>query len=228
MNCKDDVVALYERNAGAYDRDRTRSLQEREWLDRFLSRVTPGGTVLDVGCGMGEPIARYIIESGARFFGVDASPSMIQRCRARFPQSDWIVADMRDLDLGRRFDGIIAWDSFFHLGIDDQRRMFARFAAHIHDGAPLMFTSGTEEGEAIGYFQEQPLYHASLDAPEYERLLAANDFIVKEFRADDPGCGNHTVWLATRRSLTSENVETVQEHRSSAVGRTDAGQIRES
>lgn len=204
MNCRDDVVALYERNADAYDRERTRSLQEREWLDRFLSRVTPGGTVLDVGCGMGEPIARYIIESGVRVWGVDASPSMIERCRARFPQSEWIVADMRGLDLGRRFDGIIAWDSFFHLGIDDQRHMFARFAAHIHDGAPLMFTSGTEEGEAIGSYQEQPLYHASLDAAEYERLLAANGFIVREFRADDPGCGNHTVWLATRRVASSE------------------------
>jgi cyclopropane fatty-acyl-phospholipid synthase-like methyltransferase len=142
----DSVIDLYERHADGYDRDRGRSLQERAWLDRFLGWVRPGGTVLDVGCGMGEPIARYVIERGFGVVGVDSSPSMIDRCRARFPGSEWVVGDMRELELGRRFDGVLAWDSFFHLGMVDQRRMFPRFAAHAREGAPLMFTSGVRGG----------------------------------------------------------------------------------
>lgn len=90
--CKDFVVDLYERHALAYDRDRSRSLQERAWLDRFLRRVPPGGTILDVGCGTGEPIARYLIERGFRVVGVDASPRMIELCRSRFPDAEWLVA----------------------------------------------------------------------------------------------------------------------------------------
>jgi hypothetical protein len=46
------------------------------------------------------------------------------------PDQEWIVADMRSLALGRRFNGILAWDSFFHLGHDDQRKMFQIFASH--------------------------------------------------------------------------------------------------
>ncbi|MFW6201086.1 MAG: class I SAM-dependent DNA methyltransferase [Gemmatimonadota bacterium] len=195
--CRDIVIDLYERHARAYDRDRGRSLQERAWLDRFLSHVRPGGTVLDVGCGMGEPIAAYLIGRGFDVVGVDASPSMIERCRARFPDSEWFVGDMRELDLDRRFDGILAWDSFFHLGMDDQREMFARFAAHARRGAPLMFTSGPAEGEAIGSYREEPLYHASLGPAEYEHLLAANGFVVRAYVAEDPECGDHTIWLAT-------------------------------
>jgi hypothetical protein len=34
------------------------------------------------------------------------------------------------LSLQRSFDGILAWDSFFHLNHDDQRRMFPVFRAH--------------------------------------------------------------------------------------------------
>jgi len=49
---------------------------------------------------------------------------------------------MRGLALGRRFDGILAWDSFFHLNYDDQRRMFAVFADHASAGAWLMFNTG--------------------------------------------------------------------------------------
>lgn len=194
---RDAVIDLYERHARAYDRDRGRSLREGAWLERFLGHVQPGGVVLDVGCGMGEPIAAYFLERGLRVVGLDSSPTLIGLCKARFPGSEWLLGDMRELDLGRRFDGVLAWDSFFHLGMDDQRGMFPRFAAHARPGAPLMFTSGPAESEAIGSYRGEPLYHASLDPEEYERLLAANGFRVREYVAEDPECGEHTVWLAT-------------------------------
>lgn len=194
--CWDAIIGLYERHAQDFDRERSRKLQEKAWLDRFLSHVRPAGVVLDIGCGMAEPIARYILASGFRVVGVDSSRSLIEMCRARFPDSEWIVADMRELNLERRFDGVLAWDSFFHLSMDDQRPMFERFAAHALPGAPVMFTSGPAHGEAIGSFQSEPLYHASLDPAEYEGLLHKNGFAVLAYVAKDSQCGEHTVWLA--------------------------------
>jgi 2-polyprenyl-3-methyl-5-hydroxy-6-metoxy-1,4-benzoquinol methylase len=191
------IRELYERHARDFDRDRSRSLQEKAWLDRFLGHVRPSGIVLDMGCGMGEPIARYLIEAGFQVVGIDSSPSLIAMCRARFPHSEWMVADMRQLALDRRFDGILAWDSFFHLHPDDQRAMFARFTAHARPGASLMFTTGTSEGEVIGSYCGEPLYHASLDPAIYQQLLAASGFSVRAYVANDPECGEHTVWLAT-------------------------------
>jgi SAM-dependent methyltransferase len=190
------IVDLYERYAHHFDRDRNRSLQEQAWLDRFLGCVRPSGTVLDIGCGMGEPMARYCIEAGFQVTGIDSSSCMIAMCRPRFPLAKWLVADMRELALGIRFDGLLAWDSFFHLSGDDQRAMFPRFAQHARPGAPLMFTSGTSEGEVIGSYQGEPLYHASLDTSEYEHLLSINGFSVQRYVPDDPQCWRHTVWLA--------------------------------
>jgi SAM-dependent methyltransferase len=191
------MIELYERHAQAFDRDRSRSLQEKAWLDKFLSYVRPSGTILDIGCGMAEPIARYLIEGGFHVVGIDSSPSMIEMCRARFADSEWLAVDMRQLALNRSFDGILAWDSFFHLSMDDQRMMIPRFAAHARSGAPLMFTSGPAQGEAIGSYHGEPLYHASLDPASYEQLLGASGFTVRAYLAEDPECGGHTVWLAT-------------------------------
>ena len=198
--CSDAVVDLYETHAHDFDRDRSRSLQEKAWLNRFLNHVRPSGVVLDIGCGMAEPIAQYILEAGFRVVGLDSSPSMIELCRARFPTSEWIVGDMRQLELDRRFDALLAWDSFFHLHMDAQRSMFRRFARHSASGAPLMFTSGTAQAEAIGSYHGEPLYHASLDPTEYERLLFENGFAVLSYCPDDPECGEHTVWLAQYRA----------------------------
>ena len=61
---------------------------------------------------------------------------------------------MRALSLGRSFDGILAWDSFFHLKPDDQRQMFAVFPAHAGGAALLMFNAGPAHGEGIGSYRE--------------------------------------------------------------------------
>ena len=172
---------------------------EHGWLARFLAHVPPGGAVLDLGCGMGEPIARHIIDAGFAVIGVDTSPTLIALCRERFPDHDWHVADMRGLAPGRRFAGVLAWNSIFHLDHADQRAMFPVFAAHAAPGAPLMFTSGPAHGIAIGEFESEPRFHASLSPDEYRALLAANGFDVLDQRSEDPDCGRHTVWLARRR-----------------------------
>lgn len=192
----DRIVGLYEENAAAWDRLRGRDLHERPWLERFAARLPAGGRVLDVGCGMGEPIGRWLIEQGFELTGVDSSPSLIAMCRRRFPEAAWRVADMRSLALGERFDGLIAWHSLFHLQPDDQRPMFARFAAHLKPGGILMFNSGWGEGVRIGEWQGEPLYHASFDPGEYRRLLADNGFALLEHRLRDPDCGEATVWIA--------------------------------
>jgi len=190
------VVDLYERHALAWDGDRGKSLFERPWLDRFLGLVPEGGSILDIGCGSAEPLAAYLIAQGRRVTGIDSSSSLIGLCRHRFPGHDWEVADMRRLALGRRFDALLAWDSFFHLTAEDQRAMVPVFADHAAPGAALMFTSGPAEGEALGSYRGETLYHASLSPAEYEDRLGAAGFEVLAYRPEDPECGGHTIWLA--------------------------------
>lgn len=190
------IIDLYERHASEWDKDRGRDLFEEPWLARFLALVERGSSILDVGCGSGEPIARYLIEQGYKVTGVDSSPALIAMCRSRFPDQKWMVADMRAMDVGREFSGILAWDSFFHLCPADQRLMFPVFRRHAKANAALMFTSGPAHGEAIGSYRGEPLYHGSLDEDEYVSLLKENGFEVVSHVLSDATCGYHSVWLA--------------------------------
>ena len=197
----DDIVALYERRArdSAGDRARQSVFIEKDWLDRFIALTKPGGTVLDLGCGPGKPMAAYLIANGLDVCGVDSSPTMISLARGNLPGREFVVADMRTLALGRRFAGILAWDSFFHLAPDAQRRMFPIFRDHAAPGAPLMLTSGPQHGESIGQLRGEPLYHASLAPEEYRYLLDNHGFDVVAETMEDPDCGGHSVWLARRK-----------------------------
>lgn len=195
----DQLIGLYQRHALAYDHDRDRSLFEKGWLDRLLALLPPGAAVLDLGCGMGEPIARYLIEQGCAVTGVDAAPLSIELCQRRFPDHTWLVGDMRTVALPRTYDAILAWNSFFHLPHADQRQMMGVFQRYAAPHACLLFTSGTTHSEAIGSYQGEPLYHASLDTAEYRALLDAHGFSIVAHVVDDPSCGNHTIWLCQRR-----------------------------
>ncbi len=193
------IIQIYQKYGRDWTELRGDYLYEKVWLDRFLALLpSTDASVLDLGCGSGQPIAAYLIENGCQVTGGDRSEVMLEMARESFPEQTWINADMRHFHFDQQYDGILAWDSFFHLTPDDQREMFAQFSAHAKLGAALMFTSGPSHGEAIGEMFGEPLYHASLDAEEYRALLAQYGFDVVKMVAEDAECTGHTVWLAKK------------------------------
>lgn len=100
---------------------------------------------------------------------------------------------MRTLCLTQKFDAIVAWDGFFHLGHQAQKAMFTLIKSHLIDECVLLFTSGSEHGEAYGLMQGHRIYHASLDSADYRARLEDEGFEVLIHAVNDPACGHHTV-----------------------------------
>lgn len=200
-----DICALYDRIAGWFDGARDTSLFEKTVLDTVAARLPEGGAVLDLGCGTGEPVARYFIERGFAVTGIDGAPAMIDFCKQRFPAHEWLTKDMRGLAVGRKFHAVIAWNSLFHLTREEQRAMFPVFAAHCMPGSPLLFSCGPDDGERIAPMrgkEEIMLYHASLSPQEYRRSLKENGFDVLCIKKEDPGCRGHSYVIAVKNADT--------------------------
>jgi SAM-dependent methyltransferase len=192
--------AVYEANSQRWDIERSRVLFERAWLDRFVAHLPRQACILDLGCGAGEPIARYLIDRGCSVTGIDFSESMLAIARSRFPHQRWLHGDMRHFDLGEKFDGIVAWDSFFHLAKDEQRQVIPRLSQHLVPGGALLVTVGPEEGETLGQVGNRAVYHASLSPAEYAQRLYEVGLDVEHFILQDPACDGHSVLLATARN----------------------------
>jgi hypothetical protein len=74
--------------------------------------------------------------------------------------------------------------------------MFQIFASHSGVNGMLMFNAGSLQGEAVGSYRGDPLYHASLDPSEYEALLTSVGFELVEHSINDPAKGGRIFWLA--------------------------------
>lgn len=210
-----NIIDIYCKYGRAWPELRGEYLYEQSWLDRFCEKLPSNAKVLDLGCGSGVPIAHYLSEKGCEITGVDSSEVMLEMAQQNFPIEKypnhlWILGDMRTIQLNDKsdanadhstdsaFDGIMAWDSFFHLTADDQRQMFTQFQRFSKIGTMLMFTSDPSDGEAIDEMFGEALYHASLSPDEYRQLLAQHGFQVLEMVANDADCAGHTVCLAQR------------------------------
>jgi SAM-dependent methyltransferase len=100
VSLSETVIDLYRRRAAEWDAARRRSSwNDRVWIDAFAKELPHGSTVLDLGCGGGYLVARFLVEQGLHVTGVDSSPEMIALARDRMPDQEWIPADMRRLAL---------------------------------------------------------------------------------------------------------------------------------
>ena len=210
----DTTRAVYDRQAQVFDARRGRDLFEEGWLRRFADLLPKGARVLDLGCGTGEPIAAWLIQQGFRVTGTDFSAQMLALAQKRWPEGDWRLADMRALDLEGQFDGILGWNSFFHLTPQEQRACLPRLAHSLRPNGALMLTVGTSEGAVTGTVGDEQVYHASLSPAEYATLLEAHGLHLRAYVAEDKTCNGHSVLLArrgpdmvpgTQKNLTQNN-----------------------
>ncbi len=196
----DLIPILYKRYGKLWRKLRHQAdFVEQNWLDSFSNFIVPKGEILDLGCGDGMPIADYLINKDYSITGVDISKPLIKFSQKQFPDQTWILGDMRSFETQKTFDAIIAWDSLFHLPPDDQCYLIKCFGQWLKKDAPVLFSTGHIEGEAIGDFNGHPLYHASLSEASYRQQLMDNGFGVLNYKIEDPHCGGRTIWLAKKR-----------------------------
>ena len=131
MNSTLSILELYNSQVDWYEKNRNPKLMEKKYLDHVINLISTNGSVLDLGCGIGAPIAQYFFTQGFKVTGVDGAENMILRARALNPNIPFITADMRTLNLSKKFDALLAWNSFFHLTQDEQRLMFSIFKNHL-------------------------------------------------------------------------------------------------
>jgi SAM-dependent methyltransferase len=102
----------------------------------FLERLAGGGPALELAIGAGR-IALPLAARGVRVDGIDLSPAMVARLRAR-PGGDRIAVTLGDFAEVPVTDAYrliyVVWNTLFNLLTqDDQVRCFENVAAHLTD-----------------------------------------------------------------------------------------------
>jgi 2-polyprenyl-3-methyl-5-hydroxy-6-metoxy-1,4-benzoquinol methylase len=82
----------------------------------FLAHVRPGDRVLDVGCGKGELAHDLASRGGAAVTGIDVSQPSLQFGRARFPDVEFVEADVLTWKPPHDYDVVVLSNVLEHIG----------------------------------------------------------------------------------------------------------------
>jgi SAM-dependent methyltransferase len=143
VNEHDLVRRGYDALSPRYRADDAPDGEYAPWLATLVERLPASATVLDLGCGNGVPVARFLTVAGHRVTGVDISDVQIARARRLVPDATFMRADATTLDPPpASFDGIVCLYALIHMPLADQPGVLDRIAGWLRPGGWLLATTG--------------------------------------------------------------------------------------
>ena len=182
-------------------RDSLTEFEER-WFERFADQIPEEGHVLDLGCGIGVPYDRELVDRGFDVTGVDFTEKHIDAARQNVPEATFILEDISEYEPDRTFDGLICLYTLFHLPKADHPQMIERMARLLRPGSPLLLTTGAAEGDSSDQdWCGGPMTWSSLDPGTYRDLLTESGFelLAAEYEGS-PDADEHHWWAMARKS----------------------------
>jgi glycosyltransferase involved in cell wall biosynthesis/2-polyprenyl-3-methyl-5-hydroxy-6-metoxy-1,4-benzoquinol methylase len=180
------LAARFDALAPQRDRWKAKNAYYHRSLERLCRRFVPSrARVLELGCGTGDLLASLSPDPEGSL-GVDLSPGMVERARAKYPSLRFHVGDAEALDAPREppFDFVVASDLVGHL--HDVYATFRNLGAFCHPGTRVVVTYYNFVWEGILQLGERlqwkmPQNHQNwLGMQDLENLLSLGGFRVVE------------------------------------------------
>ena len=138
-----DTVTGYRRWAATYDEPRNSLFDADEPVMHQIIEGLPPGDALDAACGTGR-YAEYLAGRGHRVLGVDSSPEMLARARARVPSGEFVLGDLHELPLpDSSVDLVVSALALAH--VPTLAPVMAEFARVLRPGGNLVISDAHHE-----------------------------------------------------------------------------------
>jgi len=179
------------------------------YLDQVLAGLQPGAKVLDLGCGTGNPIAKYLVQKGFQVVGMDQSAKMLEIAKEVVPEAQFIHADMVEIELTDKFAAAIAWDSVFHVERKYHPVIYRKLAHSLEPGGRLMLSVGGSDSSAAdtvdagveGFTSEMfghTFFYSGYEPNVALKLLEDAGFEIELWEVDDPTANGHIAVIARK------------------------------
>jgi len=176
FNTPVEVGQKYDRIADWF-RDHCPADYGNKYVVEFAAKLPPGARILELGCGFGRH-TRLLVDLGHPVLGIDVSNAMIELARRHCPEAELVCSDALLFDTEQKFDGVLAWDSMFHLGESQHRRIVKKIAGWLKKDGLVLFTAGdgapgeTVSGEMAGVSFD----YSALSRAEWVECFRRNHF----------------------------------------------------
>jgi 2-polyprenyl-3-methyl-5-hydroxy-6-metoxy-1,4-benzoquinol methylase len=117
-------------------------------LADLASLLPKEAAVLDLGCGAGVPVTRWLADRGFAVTGVDVSAKQLDLARTSVPDGTFIKADMTEVDFGpESFHAVVAFHSVIHVPRTEHPALLKSIYRWLEPGGALLATMSVADYE---------------------------------------------------------------------------------
>ena len=159
-----DIGKAYNEITHLWESDKFNRNNGIEQHNRAIAFVKNRSFALDVGCGCTGRFIDLLLEAGFKPEGVDVSDKMISLATKRHPDIDFHKADICEWIPSKSYDFITAWDSIWHIPLDQQEKVITKLVSNLNTNGVLIFSCGgtDEQGEKKDDFMGPEVYYSTL------------------------------------------------------------------
>ena len=180
-------------------------------LEDLASLLPREAAVLDLGCGAGVPVTRWLSDKGFAVTGVDVSARQLDLARSYVPEATFIKADMTEVTFAPdSLDAVVAFHSIIHIPRTEHPALLERIHCWLRpEGAFLATMTLTDyEGRADDWEGwGAPMVWSHYDGDTNVAMLREAGFGI---RYAEPRTGGGTgdesetwLWVLARKGATS-------------------------
>jgi cyclopropane fatty-acyl-phospholipid synthase-like methyltransferase len=182
-------ASAYEMHALEFLDARERFRTGADVVARWAKELPVGTDVIEIACGGGYPVTQVLVASGLNLWAIDASATLLERFRSRFPGVPTQCSLALECDyFARKFGAAIAIGLLFLLEESEQAALLHRVSEILLPEGRFLFTAPIETGK----WRETTtgVECRSLGRVRYLRILQSAGFCVIDTHVDE-GNNNH-------------------------------------
>jgi len=141
---------------------------------------------LDVGCGCTGRFIDLLLAEGFQPEGVDISSEMLRLAKERHPEVVFHQQDICQWDIVEKYDFISAWDSIWHIPLDQQVPVLTKLIESLNSKGVLIFSFGgtDEEGFHNDDFMGPEVHYSTLGINGFLQLFLSLDCTCRHLEFD--------------------------------------------
>jgi cyclopropane fatty-acyl-phospholipid synthase-like methyltransferase len=117
-------------------------------LEDLASLLPSEAAVLDLGCGAGVPVTRWLADRGFTVTGVDVSARQLELAHTYVPEGTFIKADMTEVVFGpESYDAVVAFHSIIHVPRTEHPTLLESIHRWLGPGGALLATMTVKDYE---------------------------------------------------------------------------------
>ena len=175
----DQITHLWESD----DFDRNNGIEQHK---RAIAFTNNKGAALDVGCGCSGRLIDLLLDQGFQPEGLDVSAEMLKLAKTKHPDIKFYQEDICNWPLPKKYDFITAWDSIWHIPLEQQVYVLTKLLSGLNSEGVFIFSCGglDDAGEHTDDAMGEKVYYSTLGINGFLKVISDAGCICRHMEYD--------------------------------------------